>query len=357
MGYILQDKFGRLINYARISITDRCNLRCFYCMPASGIKLISRSEVLSYSEIIRMSKIFGSLGINKIRITGGEPLVRKEANKLICDLLKSGNNTDIAVTTNGTNLNKYIDSFSKAGLKKINISLDTLNADQYHKITRSNMFSPVQIVGYLKEALKSGIDDIKINSVLSGINDNKDIYDLIKLSLDLKISIKFIEMMQVENLFNKINSTTEYSNLEDHENPVKNVISGGRSSFSEKILSILGGFGKVIKDKGTKGFGPAVYFKVNNSKECIGIVSGDMHPCRNCNRIRVTSDGKLKNCLYWPSVLDLKKMLRNNYSDTEIGNEIANCIVKKPYNKFFGADGENNSKIAAIPDFMNKIGG
>ncbi|MCX6347651.1 MAG: GTP 3',8-cyclase MoaA [Actinobacteria bacterium] len=353
----LTDSFGRIINYLRISITDRCNLRCFYCMPEHGIKLIERSEILSYSEIIRIVKIFSNLGIKKIRITGGEPLTRKGAADFIENLLKTVAGIDMAITTNGIYLDKYIDNLASAGLGGINISLDTLNKDQYCKITRNNIFSPNDIINNIKKALKLGINDIKINSVLTGFDDEKDIFDLINLALNLQIDVKFIEVMQVDSIGGVNITETECGETNKLENDNKTISFKENLNINEKVLNILKCFGSVENITERKGFGPAVYYRLNNSQVNIGVISNSGKHCESCNRIRLTSDGKLKPCLYSNSILDIKKLLRTGSSDSEIINEIKNIIKDKPMNKWSSLNSGNNHNKAIIPEFMNKIGG
>lgn len=355
MENILRDKFGRSINYARVSITDRCNLRCFYCMPAKGIKLIDQHGILSFSEIIRVSKIFASLGVNRIRVTGGEPLARKDADRLMEDLLEL-DNMEIALTTNGTELEKYIEKFAKAGLGRLNVSLDSLDPDRYCKITRNNAADSVRIVNSLKKAVEFGIKDLKINSVLSGINDEKDIFDLLSLAFDLGISIKFIEIMHISNLDNKKKNNKDDISKQSGKS-FKNPSHRTEGSFTSKILNILEGFGKVANSKGAEGLGPAVYFKVNKLKSRVGIIAGNNYSCSDCNRLRLTSDGKLKLCLYRPPILDIKKMLRSNCDDDEIKNSIISSMVFKPFDKYSDVNCKSENRSIVIPDFMNRIGG
>ena len=353
----LIDSYGRKIDYLRISITDRCNLRCFYCMPANGIKLIGRNEILSYSEIIRTAKIFANLGIKKIRITGGEPLVREGADLFIGNFLKTVAGIDLAITTNGTYLDKHIDNFASAGLGGVNISLDTLNKNQYCKITHSNIFSPNDIINNIKKALKLGINDIKINSVLTGFDDAKDISDLINLALSLQIDVKFIEVMPVSSLDGANIKEIERRKTNNLKDDCKSNSPKENFSINEKVLNILKSFGNVEKINERKGFGPAVYYRAGNSKANIGVISNSVKHCESCNRIRLTSDGKLKTCLYSNPILDIKKLLRIGSTDSEILKKIKDSIKSKPLNKWSGLSAEGNYNQAAIPEFMNKIGG
>ncbi len=353
----LTDGFGRKINYLRISITDRCNLRCFYCMPKSGIKLIDRNEILTYSEIERTAKIFTGLGIKKIRITGGEPLAREGAASFIENLQKTIAGTDLAITTNGTSLGRSIESLAAAGIGGINISLDTLNKDRYQKITSNNVFSPDDIINNIKKALKLGIKDIKINSVLTGFDDENDIYDLINLALNLQIDVKFIEMMSVDHLEGENITETECGKINKSENGFESIPTGDGFGIDQKVLKILKLFGDVETVTETKGFGPAVYFRIKNSKANIGVISNDEKHCENCNRLRLTSEGKLKLCLYCGPVLDIKKLLRTGSTDDEISKEIKKSIKHKPLNKWLGPGTVSINNQAFVPEFMNKIGG
>jgi len=353
----LIDIHGRKINYLRISITDRCNLRCFYCMPKDGIKLIDRNEILSYSEIIRTAKIFADLGIKKIRITGGEPLVRAGAGLFIRDLLKTATDIDLAITTNGTYLDKYIDDLASAGLGGINVSLDTLNENQYCKITRSNIFGPDDIINNIKKALELGIKDIKINSVLTGFDDEKDIYDLINLALNLNIDIKFIEMMPVNSLVRANVREIECGKTSNLDNDCRSNFVMESIGINKKVLNVLKHFGDIEKASERKGFGPAIYYKVNNYRASIGVISNSAKHCESCNRIRLTSDGKLKLCLYSDPILDIKKLLRTGSTDSEISKNIKDSVKNKPLNRWSNLNPENINNKAAIPEFMNKIGG
>ena len=353
----LTDSFGRKINYLRISITDRCNLRCFYCMPKSGIKLINRNEILSYSEIIRTAKIFTELGIKKMRITGGEPLIREGAVNFIENLQKTIAGIDLAITTNGTCLDRQADSLASAGIGGINVSLDSLNKDRYRKITANNVFSPDNIINNIKKALKLGIKDIKINTVLTGLDDENDIYDLINLSLNLQIDVKFIEMMPVTRPNGKGVSEIECGKIIKLKNNIKSNYFSESSGIDKKVLNILKRFGHTEVVSEIKGFGPAVYYRIKNSKASMGVIPNNEKHCENCNRLRLTSEGKLKLCLYSDPVLDIKKLLRNGSTDEEISKEIKKSIKNKPLNKWSGPNAESIRNQASVPEFMNKIGG
>lgn len=358
MNNLLKDKHGRYIKYLRISVTDRCNLRCIYCMPESGIKLIDRDEILSYSEIIRIAKIFINLGVEKIRITGGEPLIREDINNLITDLINISADISVAITTNGTLLDRYVKDFATAGLKKINVSLDTLNETKYANITRNNFFKPNRILENIEKALKLGINDIKINSVIVNPNDEENIFNLIRIALALQISVRFIEVMPTSSLVNETVSYIECGEINNNlNNYFLNNTEGNNKSFSEKIINILRSFGKVKKVNNLNELGPAIYFNVNDSVGKVGIISNDINYCQFCNRVRLTSDGKLKLCLYSDKSIDIKNFLRNSYTDLEIAEEIRKYIMNKPYNKFSSLSIKNNNQLILLPEFMNKIGG
>jgi len=271
------DRFGRNIEYLRISVTDRCNLRCIYCMPEEGISPISHKQVLRYEEIVKLVKIATELGINKIRITGGEPLVRKELVSFIALLREIDEIEDISLTTNGIFLERYLNNLISAGLNRINISLDSLNPKIYKKITRRDNLDDV--IRGLKKAIKSSIRPIKINVVLmKNLNDN--LKDFAKLSIKEPVHIRFIEYMPVMGI-EKIRGLTE-----------------------EEMLDELNKYGELEKTKNPF--------------------------CYKCNRLRLTSDGKLKPCLFGKEEVDVRSLLRTNASNNALKEAFKNAIYLKP---------------------------
>lgn len=315
------DRFGRNIEYLRISVTDRCNLRCIYCMPEKGISSIGYEEVLRYEEIVKLVKVATELGINNIRITGGEPLIRKDLVNLIKLLREFKEIKDLSLTTNGVFLEKYIDDLISAGLDRVNISIDSLNPKIYKHITcRGNLND---VIKGLKKAIDSSIRPIKINVVvMKNINDNLE--DFAKLSMIEPVHIRFIEYMPVTGI-EKIRGLTE-----------------------EEMLNELNKYGELIKAKNPLGYGPATYYKYKKATGTIGLICSNSHNfCDKCNRLRLTSDGKLKPCLFGEEEVDIKTMLRNNVSDNILKEAFKKAIYIKPQKR------KINKKI----HYMYHIGG
>ncbi len=285
---ILQDNFGRFHNYLRISITENCNLRCTYCMPAEGIKLTPKEHIMTADEIIEIASAFVNLGINKIRLTGGEPLVRKDAKEIIERLSKL--NTEIAITTNGVLVHEYIQTFMQAGIQSLNLSLDTLQEDKFLKITRRNEYQKViQNI----ELLCAHNFNLKINVVLiKGFNED-EILDFIHFTKDKNIQIRFIEFMPFDgNKWNK-EKLVSYSEIMEKVQALRE---------NSKIIR--------LEDKPND---TAKNYKIQGYKGSFAIISTVTNPfCDSCNRIRLTADGKLKNCLFSNSENSLLNALRNN---------------------------------------------
>ncbi|MEO9476003.1 MAG: GTP 3',8-cyclase MoaA [Cyclobacteriaceae bacterium] len=273
------DKFGRPHTYLRISLTDRCNLRCFYCMPEEGSELTEKANVMKLEEIIAISKAFVDLGVDTIRLTGGEPLIRKNFEFLMRELASLG--TKLKLTTNGILLDKYYDLFEEIGLKSINVSLDTLDKTRMAFITKRDYYD--RIMANVKEGLKRGFN-IKLNVVLiKGVND-QEINDFIELTQFEKLDVKFIEFMPFKG----------------------NKWSWDKGISEEEILRIAGDkFGQVTTLDNPK-HSTSRNFQIENFKGSFGIVSTITNPfCDDCNRIRLTADGKMKNCLFATSEADL----------------------------------------------------
>lgn len=304
----LIDNFNRHINYLRISVTDRCNLRCTYCMPKEGLSQIGHDDVLRYEEILKIARIAAKKGISKIRITGGEPLVRKNIISLVSDINNIDGIEDISITTNGVLLKKCAAQLKKAGLKRINISLDSLEKNKYSEITRGGNLDDV--LEGITEAKINDFNPIKINFVpLKGINDN-EIATIAKLTMERPVHIRFIEFMPV-------NVENEWNN--DHYIP------------SEKIKKELEEIAPLLPVERDEHTGPARMFKFQKAKGQIGFISPlSNHFCDSCNRLRLTADGKLRTCLFSDNETDLKTPLRNGCSDKELEEIITTAILNKP---------------------------
>lgn len=305
------DTYNRLINYLRISVTDRCNLRCLYCMPEKGVKLISHNDILSYEEITRLINIFKKLGLTKLRITGGEPFVRKEILNLIEDI--KDNDTKVNISTNLHCDSKIILKLNTLNLDGINISLDSLKSETYKHITKKgNLEIVINNIKILK------IRNKKINTViLKNIND-KEIFDILEFCIKNNMTLRFIEKMKW--VTDGIDSVPNYE--------IKN-------SFIKK---------GVIEEPGsTEKNSVAVYYKIKNSDLKVGFINPVHEPfCDRCNRLRLTSDGKLKLCLFSDKTFDLKNFLRNNFSDEYIKNKILKIVSQKPK---YGLINKGSSKM------------
>ncbi len=295
----LIDQFGREIDYLRISITDRCNLRCRYCMPAEGIKTKDHSEILSFEEIIKIVKIGIKMGIKKVRLTGGEPLIRKDIEILVSKLSSLGLE-DISMTSNGVLLAAKADLLKKAGLNRVNISLDTLDREKFKKITRRDFLS--EVLAGIKAAEAAGLKPVKINIVvMKGINDD-ELLDFVDLSIKEELHLRFIEYMPL-----------------------------GGEAEAEKFIS-CSEIKALIKEKfklipaSISGNGPANYFKIKGAAGSIGFISAlSQHFCGSCNRLRLTADAKFKPCLAGNQEVKIKGM-----SSQKIESAYLKAIELKP---------------------------
>ncbi len=300
------DNFGRAHTYLRISLTDRCNLRCFYCMPEEGIELMEKSSIMSIEEIIELATTFRDLGVDTIRLTGGEPLVRKNFGYLVEELAKLG--VTLKITTNGIMLDKFLDLFKKIGLKKINLSLDTLDKAKSVFITKRDYFE--RILKNIEMALEMDME-VKLNIVLiKGVNDN-EINDFIELTRHKNLTVKFIEFMPFKG----------------------NKWDWSKGVGKQEILDIISGhFGDIEELKNPK-HSTSSNFKVKGHTGSFAIVSTITNPfCADCNRIRVTADGKMMNCLFANSETDLLTPMRN-------GEEMNDLIINAIKTKKFSRDG------------------
>ncbi len=298
----MKDQFGRKINYLRISVTDLCNLRCIYCMPKEGIPKIQHEDILSVEEIEEIVKVFVKLGVNKIRLTGGEPLVRKGILDIVERIGKLEGIRDFAMTTNGLLLKEYAKDLRALGLKRVNISLDTLDDKKYSSITRIGSLQ--RVMKGIEAAKEVGLTPIKINTVLVGGFNDDEIEDLVRLTEKEEIDVRFIELM-----------------------PIGEAIKLKADHFLSNEI-VLQRVPSLIKIDGEDPSSPAVYYKLPNGKGKIGLINPvSCKFCKNCNRVRLTSQGKLKLCLHSDVEIDLREALRRGQAIEKI---IMDAIYKKP---------------------------
>jgi cyclic pyranopterin phosphate synthase len=304
----LSDSFQRPINYLRISVTDRCNLRCIYCMPPEGVELTSHSDILSYEEIYTIAKAAAELGIDKLRITGGEPLVRLGLPQLIEMLAGIEAINDIALTTNGVLLADYAAELKAAGLKRVNVSLDTLKADRFKRITRGHS-ELRQVLEGIEKAKEVGLEPVKLNMVvMSGINDD-ELIDFAAKTIDQEWHVRFIELMPVNG----------------------DIGSAPRFVPATEMRKRLEPLGELEPCLPSVGNGPAKYFRLPGAKGTIGFITPvSEHFCFNCNRMRLTADGKLRPCLLRDYEIDLKTPLRSGVSGGGLKKLFQRAVAEKP---------------------------
>lgn len=299
---ILTDDFGRKHNYLRISLLEKCNLRCTYCMPADGIVLSPKASLMTADEIFSIAQTFVENGVDKIRLTGGEPLLRKDFPEIISKL--STLETSLSITTNGILIDRHIDILKQFKVKKINLSLDTLVSSKFHTITLRNQFE--KVIDNLHLLLNNDFQ-VKVNVVLmKGFNEN-EIIDFIKLTEFLPVSIRFIEFMPFAG-----NEWDRSKMISQNE-----ILSQVEEAFSSD---------EILKLEDEKNFTARTY-KIKGFQGNFGIISSITNPfCDGCNRIRLTANGKIKNCLFSNSETDLLTAFRNGESITEL---IATSIKNK----------------------------
>ena len=328
----LIDGHNRRINYLRISITDRCNLRCQYCMPKEGISQFGHSEILSYEESLRIAELAVIKGVNKVRITGGEPLIRRDAVRFISRLSQLQGLEDLSLTTNGILLAEFAPALRQAGLKRVNISMDSLLPEKYRQITRGGELS--RVWAGMEAARAAGISPIKINVVaIAGFND-QEVLNFARLTLQNPFQVRFIEFMPI--------------GLLSQWQPEQFL-------SSEEIKRRIETHHSLIPVTGNKNGndGPARLFKFPEAAGEIGFISPiSDHFCNTCNRLRLTADGKLKTCLFSDEEFDIKSLLRSGSNDEELERKLSEVISTKPLRHGFTGSG-----IKRCHRPMVKIGG
>lgn len=325
-----RDSFNRPIEYLRISVTDRCNLRCVYCMPEEGIPQISHQQILRYEEIARLARIVVGLGVSKLRLTGGEPLARRGVERLVAMLGSIFGVQDLAMTTNGILLAGAAQGLARAGLRRVNVSLDTLRPERYAAITRRGRLE--EVLAGLEAARRAGLSPIKINMVvIRGLNDD-EVVDLACKTVEDGWHVRFIEIMPL--------------------GPGRLWAHDGFVPTAQTRARIEAAFGPLQAADG-QGAGPARYYRIAGAPGTIGFISPlSEHFCVRCNRLRLTADGQLLPCLMSEQGVDLRSPLRAGASDEDLRGLMLGAVLAKPVGHRMTAQA---GQPGAAP--MSRIGG
>lgn len=302
----LCDRFGRTIEYLRISVTDRCNLRCLYCLPEDGVRWLPREGLLQFEEIREVVRVGVSLGLTRVRLTGGEPLVREGLVELVRMLAAVPGLEDLSLTTNGVLLSRDAHALARAGLRRVNISFDTLDVDRFRKITRFGAIADVQ--RGIESAIEAGLEPVKLNVVvMRGINDD-EIVEMGRLSVARPLHVRFIELM-----------------------PIGEYFSRERLVPAEEILARLSVLGTLRPCAGPAGCGPARTYTLAGAQGTIGVIGAVTQAfCARCNRLRLTATGQLRPCLDQESAVDLKPALRPVVNHEHLAQLIRDAVAGKP---------------------------
>lgn len=328
---MLTDNHGRPINYLRLAVTDRCNLRCFYCMPEDGLHWLSREELMNYEEMLRLCSLLVEMGIQKIRITGGEPFIRKDIMSFLSRLSALNGLNELSITTNGVLTAPYVGQLKDIGINSVNLSLDTLDAARFFAITRRDEFASVMKT--LDELLKNDIQ-VKINAVVMEGKNTQDIIPLVQLTKDLPVDVRFIEEMPF--------------NGNGHS------FSGLKWDYVHILEEIKRNFPSIQKindpDSST-----AYNYRIPGYKGDVGVIAAYSRTfCGTCNRIRVTPQGTLKTCLYDKGVMNIKDMLRSEKNVGHIKKAIISALNNRAKD---GWEAERLAENTGIHESMAAIGG
>ncbi|SEP04122.1 GTP 3',8-cyclase MoaA [Mucilaginibacter sp. OK283] len=329
---MLIDNHGRNINYLRFAVTDRCNLRCFYCMPEDGLNWLSRKELMSYEEMLHTCSLLVKMGIQKIRITGGEPFVRKDIMTLLTSISQLDGLQDLSITTNGVLTAPYVPELKKIGIRSVNLSLDTLDANRFFTITRRDEFANVMAA---LEALLHHDIEVKINAVVMDGKNTQDIIPLVEMTKDLPVSVRFIEEMPF--------------NGDGH-------IYTGLQWDYVRILDEIKNKYPQIQKLTDAAYSTSYNYQIPGHKGTIGIIAAYSRTfCGTCNRIRITPQGELKTCLYDDGGLNIKDLIRNGASDDELRSVLLDAFGNR------AADGWEAEKSRVVHpglhESMASIGG
>ncbi|MGV3762046.1 GTP 3',8-cyclase MoaA [Parapedobacter sp.] len=303
---MLRDKQGRKINYLRLAVTDRCNLRCTYCMPAEGLDWLPRKELMTYEEMLRICSLFIAMGVDKIRITGGEPLVRRDLLPFLYHLSAIGGLKELTLTTNGLLAGNFVSDFKAMGITSVNLSLDTLDKGRFFRITRREGLDDV--LATMDKLLENDIN-VKINTVVMANQNIADIIPLVRLTEQLPISVRFIEEMPFNGGTHQVTLDWDHSRILEHIQ--------AQFPAMEKIPDAP--------------YSTAYNYRIPGHKGNVGIIAAYSRLfCGSCNRIRITSTGVLRTCLYASGSLNLKEAIREGCTDTDLRNRITDALLKRP---------------------------
>ena len=329
---MLTDKFGRQITYLRLAVTDRCNLRCQYCMPAHGIDIVDRKELLTFKEMYRITRVLSELGVNKVRLTGGEPFVRKDFVNFLEMLSFNDKLDEINITTNGALISKYISKLEELKIGTINLSIDSLSKENFAKITRRNVFDEVYKT---LEALEKSTLKLKLNVVVQAGVNTHEIIDFIELTKHKNIAVRFIEEMPFNGVGQR--NTQEVWNY-------------------TKILDLINAHYKETIPLESEKSSTSHNFKINNYQGTFGIIPAFTRTiCNDCNRIRITATGMYKNCLFDEGVFNIRDFIRNGATNEDLKQLFLSIVNEKPKNGFVAeASRKNNKKVS---ESMSTIGG
>jgi cyclic pyranopterin phosphate synthase len=329
-GAPLADTFNRRISYLRISVTDRCNLRCVYCMPEAGLPWISKADILSYEEIARVVRSAAGIGVSSIRLTGGEPLIRRDLDRLVGLLAEIPGIDDIALSTNGLLLADQVEALRAAGLRRANISLDTLREDRFFAIARRPGLD--RVLAGIEAAFAAGLAPIKLNCVVMRGQNDDEIPEFAALSRRWPVAVRFIEVMPVE----------------------ENVgIQADAYVSAAEILDRVRTIGDLQPVAGPPGNGPARYYAFPGAAGTVGVISPLSHDyCDTCNRVRLSADGRLKLCLFGDHHIDFRTPLRDGADDDVLQSLFRGAMYVKPERHHLDV-GQTASALRAL----SEIGG
>lgn len=328
----LKDKYGRVIDYIRIAVTDKCNLRCFYCMPNEGIDFVKKDELMSYEELLRCASVLSSVGVSKVRITGGEPFLRKDIMYFLKSLSETKGINKIAITTNGTQTLKYLDELLSLGIKSYNLSIDSINKERFYDITRRDYFDKVW--NCFEEMSKKDLN-LKLNAVVIKGKNIEDINPMVALTKDRNISVRFIEEMP----FN--GKGANYLNLE--------------WNYKKILQHIEDHFGKATKLEDEKN-STSLNYKIPGHQGSFGIIPAYSRTfCGTCNRLRLTPMGIIKTCLYDEGIFNVRDLIRAGATDLQLLQTIESAVGQK-YKDGFEAEAKRKQS-PGISESMTTIGG